>query len=194
MSKYSLIKGQGPGVVEVATSACVRVKATGTFFCLVEGVILKAASFRLDEAIDRFEIVCDPGVHWNVEWLVPKPGYEMPDPTPIALPAGATRPETLAETIARMVRHQVNQGAASAGFDLADEEDFDDDDDEEPTPYEFEEIAAREERKLAQARKLRAYAKQKRDAYRDRKPRQEPTPAEPTAPPGATGSKAAEAS
>lgn len=65
-------------------------------------------------------------------------GREVPDPTPMSMPSGFKRPETLAEQVQRLVRTQVSRQAEEAGFEtFEDSEDFDVDDDFDPTsPYE----------------------------------------------------------
>lgn len=66
-------------------------------------------------------------------------GHEVPDPTPLSLPSGFKRPETLAEQVARLVRSErFKQEMAQAGAETFDEsEDFDIDDDFDPnSPYE----------------------------------------------------------
>lgn len=53
-------------------------------------------------------------------------GRELPDPTPIAIPVGFNRPETLQEQIRRLVRNEFSQVAAATGFETFDEaNDFD---------------------------------------------------------------------
>lgn len=66
-------------------------------------------------------------------------GHEIPDPTPIALPTGFRKPETLAETVARLVRHQVSEHAELHGmetFEEADDFDIPDDPSDPSTPFE----------------------------------------------------------
>lgn len=66
-------------------------------------------------------------------------GQELPDPTPIAVPAGFKRPETLAEQVQRLVRTHISREAAEAGMETFEEsEDFDipDDPDDPTTVYE----------------------------------------------------------
>lgn len=66
---------------------------------------------------------------------------EVPDPTPMAIPIGFKRPETLAEQVRRLVRsEQLSSYARSQGMESFEEaEDFDVDDDFDPrTPYELE--------------------------------------------------------
>lgn len=65
-------------------------------------------------------------------------GWEVPDPTPLTLPSGFRRPETLQEQVRRLVRSTVSQIAADQGVEtFEDSEDFDVDDDFDPnTPYE----------------------------------------------------------
>lgn len=65
-------------------------------------------------------------------------GHEVPDPTPLVLPSGFRRPETLAEQVARLVRGAMSRRAEEEGFEtFEDSEDFDVDDDFDPrTPFE----------------------------------------------------------
>lgn len=69
-------------------------------------------------------------------------GWEVPDPTPVAWPAGVRRPETLTEQIRRLVRLEVSKAAAEQGMESFEEaDDFDmDDDDELRSPYELTEM------------------------------------------------------
>lgn len=68
-------------------------------------------------------------------------GNELPDPTPIAVPAGFARPETLAQQMARLIRsHEYQRRLSDAGAETFQEaNDFDVDDEEievNPTRYE----------------------------------------------------------
>lgn len=67
-------------------------------------------------------------------------GHEVLDDTPMAIPAGFKRPETLAEQVQRLVRTTVSRQAEEAGFETFEEsEDFDVDDGDATdrgTPYE----------------------------------------------------------
>lgn len=65
-------------------------------------------------------------------------GREIPDPTPLRVPGGFKRPETLQEQVARLVRGAISREAEEAGFETFDEaEDFDVEDDFDPrTPFE----------------------------------------------------------
>lgn len=67
-------------------------------------------------------------------------GEEIPDPTPIEIPAGMKRPETLAEQVQRLVRRQVSDYAALHGHETFEEaDDLEVDEDFDPfTPYETE--------------------------------------------------------
>lgn len=59
-------------------------------------------------------------------------GRELPDPTPVEIPLDMKRPETVQEMMARMVRTEVSQMAASRGMESFEESfDFDVDDDVE---------------------------------------------------------------
>lgn len=66
--------------------------------------------------------------------------YETPDPTPVRMPAGFRRPETLEERIRRLVRSErFNADLEEAGFETFEEaNDFDVPDDlpDPATPYE----------------------------------------------------------
>lgn len=66
--------------------------------------------------------------------------YETPDPTPVAMPSGFKRPETLEERIRRLVRSErFNQDLDAAGLEtFAEANDFDIPDDplDPSTPYE----------------------------------------------------------
>lgn len=65
-------------------------------------------------------------------------GHEVPDPTPLEIPAGFKRPETLAEQVQRLVRTSVSEWAARNQEETFEEsEDFDVGDDDDPaSPYE----------------------------------------------------------
>jgi len=67
-------------------------------------------------------------------------GHEVPDPTPISIPAGFKRPETLAEQVQRLVRTHISREAERTGRETFEEsEDFNVGDDDAPsTPYEEE--------------------------------------------------------
>lgn len=78
-----------------------------------------------------------------------KGGQEMTDSTPLRIPLGFQRPETLAEQVQRLVRTHISQTAANQGFETFEEsEDFDveDEPDFPDTPYEmlFDPILQRE--------------------------------------------------
>lgn len=67
-------------------------------------------------------------------------GHEIPDPTPIEIPAGFKRPETLAEQVRRLVRSETfAQEMNAAGMETFEEsEDFEIDDEmfDPSSPYE----------------------------------------------------------
>lgn len=76
-------------------------------------------------------------------------GVENTDPTPLRLPLGFKRPETLAEQVQRLVRTHISRTAEDQGFESFEEsEDFDVDDDlgDPTTPYEvvFDPVLRRE--------------------------------------------------
>lgn len=78
------------------------------------------------------------------EYLAPQltdDGQEVPDSTPMAIPAGFKRPEQLADQVRRLVRsHLLAEAATRAGLETFEEsEDFDVGDDFDPyTPYEMD--------------------------------------------------------
>lgn len=66
-------------------------------------------------------------------------GWEVPDQTPLEVPAGFRKPETLAETVRRLTRGNLSDLADKNEFDsFEDAEDFEipDDPDDPTTPYE----------------------------------------------------------
>ena len=65
-------------------------------------------------------------------------GHEILDPTPVSMPLGFKKPETLAEQIRRMVKNEMSQAAANQGQESFEEaDDFDVGDDFDPkSPYE----------------------------------------------------------
>lgn len=65
-------------------------------------------------------------------------GVEILDTTPVSLPTGFRKPETLQEQVARLVRNQVSREAEEAGYESFDEaDDFDVEDEFDPsTPFE----------------------------------------------------------
>lgn len=67
-------------------------------------------------------------------------GHEIPDPNPVAMPAGFKHPESLQNQIQRLVRGQISEAADAAGFEtFEDAEDFDVDDEiDVDSPYEME--------------------------------------------------------
>lgn len=57
-------------------------------------------------------------------------GHEILDNTPVAIPVGWKRPESLQEQMRRMIRTELSQAAANEGFETFEEsEDFDVEDD-----------------------------------------------------------------
>lgn len=65
-------------------------------------------------------------------------GHEVPDPTPLEIPAGFKRPETLQEQIKRLIRGSLSEYAEMHGHETFEEaEDFEVDDDFDPSsPFE----------------------------------------------------------
>ena len=70
-------------------------------------------------------------------------GREIPDPTPVAIPANATKPESMDAMIARLVTQEVSRAAVATGLpSFEEEDDFEDDEAEmlDPSsPYYVEE-------------------------------------------------------
>lgn len=111
-------------------------------------------------------------------------GREIPDPTPVSLPAGFQRPEPLAETIRRLVRNEVSRQAVDSGMESFEESlDFDIDDEELPESPSEARATMQEElldethidrlNQIVEARK-RQKPPIDRDAVPRRKPRVEP--------------------
>lgn len=68
-----------------------------------------------------------------------KDGNEVPDPTPVSIPAGFKVPESLSDQIRRLIRTSLSQQADDQGMETFDEsEDFEIDDDmfDPSSPYE----------------------------------------------------------
>lgn len=68
-------------------------------------------------------------------------GQEVPDPTPVEMPAGFKHPESLESQIRRLVRGAMSDASEQAGFesfDDADDFEIEDDDIDPATPYEME--------------------------------------------------------
>lgn len=83
-------------------------------------------------------------------------GFEVPDDMPVVVP-GMRAPETLAETIKRMVRVEMGKVAASQGletFEEADDFDVPDEDGEFVSPYELVEMEEERPKPVQEALKL----------------------------------------
>lgn len=85
----------------------------------------------------------------EIRQIMDEQGRELPDPTPLEVPVGFKRPETLAEQVRRLVRSEhFNAEREALGEETFDEaDDFDVDDDFDPsTPYEvfFDPVLNRE--------------------------------------------------
>lgn len=76
-------------------------------------------------------------------------GGEIPDPTPVEIPVGHSRPLTLREEMMRFIRQEMSQQAKADGHETFEEfDDLDVPDDEEPdmsTPYTVEYITLKDE-------------------------------------------------
>lgn len=66
-------------------------------------------------------------------------GREIPDPTPVAMPAGMSKPESMQDMIRRFVRLEASRMAENSGYESFEEaDDFEPDDielDDIQTPY-----------------------------------------------------------
>lgn len=72
---------------------------------------------------------------------------EVPDPTPVEMPVGYERPESLQDMIARMIRTTSMLAAKSGQFETFEEaDDFDDTDDEVKSPYQMTDMEEEEPR------------------------------------------------
>lgn len=100
----------------------------------------------------------------QAEW---DPGLEYLDPTPVAIPVGAQRPESLAQTMRRLIVNELSANAARVGLETFEESiDFDIDEADEldhSTMYEQAALMHEEllegqdvERQLSTERELRA--------------------------------------
>lgn len=70
-------------------------------------------------------------------------GHEVPDQTPVAVPLGWKRPETLQETVRRLIRGAMSDQASAVGQESFEEaDDFEVGDDYDPrSPFEIDEQA-----------------------------------------------------
>lgn len=71
-------------------------------------------------------------------------GREVVDPTPLAVPAGWDRPESLAEMVQRMVRQEAFRRAVNSeaeSFEEADDFDCSDEEEDWVSPYEIVDMA-----------------------------------------------------
>lgn len=151
------VNGVGCQSVKLAAGVSVHLLCSGSVGVflvpsgqlIVSGVTHRGFYFDLPEDCDTFDIVCGDCFRWSYRWCSISLPYEVPDPTPIAIPLGAHRPLTLREEMQRMIRSellrsQVNQSAGT----FEEEDDFSDDEDV-PNLSEFEMTedheAAREE-------------------------------------------------
>lgn len=67
-------------------------------------------------------------------------GRELPDPTPVEIPVGFSRPESLQDQIKRLIRTELSMDAQAGGFESFEEaDDFDVGDDFDPSsPHELD--------------------------------------------------------
>lgn len=78
----------------------------------------------------------DRNNHFNIE--LDGHGHEVVDPEPMAVPAGFKKPETLSQTVARLLRKASDEAAEAGGETMEEADDFDIDDEFDPsTPYEM---------------------------------------------------------
>lgn len=86
--------------------------------------------------------------HETGEVRLDEHGHEIPDPTPLELPVGFKKQETVAQMVQRLVRRDLSEYAERHGHETFEEaDDFEIDDDPEPfTPYEtdFDPVLGRE--------------------------------------------------
>lgn len=96
------------------------------------------ANSPFDVTVDYKKLEELENLEARIGFRLDKFGHEVPDPTPLSLPSGFRRPETLQEQVRRLVRTQLSQAAAEQGEETFEEsEDFDVDDDFDPsTPFE----------------------------------------------------------
>lgn len=115
----------------------------------------RAFDFFLPWETSEFTVEADDAVLWNYAWLARKPGFEQPDPTPVALPIGYQHPPTLQQEIQTYIRdYFVRQGDENSPGDFEEEDDFDDDFDdiETSSPYQLDDSQERAPRRRAKVR------------------------------------------
>ncbi len=95
--------------------------------------------FDVDSVSDHFWIDCVSTVKWSMKVLDLVNHKEFPDPTPIEIPIGYSKPLTLREDMRRFIREEYSAHAAQQGEETFEEaDDFDiGDADEAPSPYEL---------------------------------------------------------
>lgn len=98
-------------------------------------------------------------------------GRELPDSTPLEIPAGMKRPESLKDQIKRLVRTNISQFAEAEGaesFDEANDFDMEEDDDAElnPTHHELHEETVLEVQRVNAEEAQRIQAANSRRALR----------------------------
>lgn len=90
------------------------------------------------------ELVVEVEENGTVEWFFEEvpPDIEMPDPTPIAIPAALREPPSYRDEIRRLVEQEVNRRALQAGIGSFEEEDDFEPVDSDELPLSAGELAA----------------------------------------------------
>lgn len=105
----------------------------------------------------------------EIRLIMDEVGHEVPDPNPMSVPLGMKKPETLAETVRRLVRSErFNQEREEAGEETFDEaDDFDVEDFDPTTPYEvfFDPVLNREVSPVEFERNKAGYMKRYEKAH-----------------------------
>lgn len=98
---------------------------------------------RVDvEGIDAVHVEADDNQAFHDFAFTPSSRYEKHDPTPVEIPLGLDRPETLEDIVRRFVRHEASIQAEESGHETFQEaNDFDvSDEDEFKSPYELSDM------------------------------------------------------
>lgn len=89
-------------------------------------------------ACKELEIETEESTAWQIETKTVPERREHLDPTPVEIPVGVIRPESLESIMARMINERFSQMAEEKGLETFEEaDDFDIDDDLPKTPYEM---------------------------------------------------------
>lgn len=143
----------GSQTVAADAGSQVRIRASGSFIVYAVGEsgqrlrILgpnnaqKRAMVCIVPACKELEIETDESTAWEIEAKEVPERREHLDQTPVEIPVGVIRPESLESIMARMINERFSLMAEEKGMETFEEaDDFDIDDELPKTPYEMTEL------------------------------------------------------